>query len=92
MPTTVHKNLHDNDHLISALKTVETFTGQPVKAAIDDQARASEIIRMQTYLSTQSATNPPSNKKFDPAKINKAIDDQALPAKIIELQVAANLT
>ena len=92
MPTTVHKNINDNDHLASALKTVQTFTSQPVKLTIDDQARAAEIIKLQTFLSTQSATNPPSNKKFDPAKINKAIDDQALPAKLIELQVAANLT
>jgi hypothetical protein len=76
----------------SAIKVVQTFTGQPVKASIDDQARAAEIIKLQTFLSTQAATNPPSNKKFDPAKINKAIDDQALPAKIIEVQKAANLT
>ncbi len=92
MPTTVHKNVHDNDHVSSALKTVQAFTSQPVKVSIDDQARASEIIKLQTFLSTQSATNPPSNKKFDPAKINTAIDDQALPAKIVELEVAANLT
>lgn len=92
MPTTVHKELNSSDHMVAALKTVQAFVGAPVKLAIDDQARAAEIIKLQTFLSTQSATNPPSNKKFDPAKINTAIDDQMLAAKLIEVQKAANLT
>lgn len=92
MPTPVHKAIGSSDHISAALKVLQTFTSQPVKTAVDDQARASEIIKLQTFLSTQSATNPPSGKKFDPAKINTAICDQDLPAKIIELQNAANLT
>ena len=65
--------------------------GKPVAIEIDDQARAGEIIKLQTYLSTQSASTP-SGFKFDPAKISKAIDDQALSAKIVELEKAANQT
>jgi hypothetical protein len=92
MPTTVHKSLASSDHMTSALKTVQSFTSQTVRVAIDDQMRAAEIIKLQTFLSTQSATNPPSNKKFDPAKINRDIMDQDLQGRIIDVQNAANLT
>jgi hypothetical protein len=92
MPSTiVHKTIHGSDQMVVALKTLQVFLGQPVKNNIDDQARASEIIKLQKYLSTQSASTP-SGFKFDPAKVNTAIDDQMLAAKIIEVQIAANLT
>jgi hypothetical protein len=91
LPTPVSKILtHSGEK--QALNVLQTFTSQPVLKEIDDQMRASEIIKLQKFLATQSATNPPSNKKFDPAKINTAIDDQLIGAKIIELQNAANLT
>jgi hypothetical protein len=92
MPSQVHKSIGSSDHMTSALKAVQSFTSQTVRVAIDDQMRASEIIKLQTFLSTQSATNPPSNKKFDPAKINKDIMDQDLQGRIIDIQNAANLT
>lgn len=92
MPSQVHLDIKSSDKMTSALKSLQTFTSQPVKVSIDDQAREAEIIKMQTFLSTQSATNPPSNKKFDPAKINRYIMDQDLSAKIIEVQKGSNLT
>jgi diacylglycerol kinase family enzyme len=92
MPNTVNKEVNGHPALVAGVKTLQTALAQPVKLQIDDQLRAAEIIKLQTFLSTQNATNPPSNKKFDPAKINKSIDDQLLGAKLIELQVASNLT
>jgi hypothetical protein len=94
MPVTVNKSFHTLKDAGSAFSLLQTFTSRPVVTyGLDNpQALEREIIKMQTYLSTQSATNPPSNKKFDPAKINTSILDQELSAKLVELQVAANLT
>ena len=91
MPVTVNKHIHGNSDAGSALRTVQAVAAQPVSVSGIDtpQALEREIIRMQTYLSTQNASTP-SGKKFDPTKINKSIDDQMLPAKLAELQVAAN--
>ena len=92
MPVTVNKELRGYSAMVAALNTLQTFLVRPVTPAIDNQMIASEIIKLQTYMSTVVATNPPSNKKFDPAKINTSIDDQFLPVRIIEAQTAANIT
>jgi hypothetical protein len=94
MPVPVNKHVHGHSDAGTALRTVQAASGQPISVSGIDtpQALEREIIRMQIALSLVSATNPPSNKKFDPAKINKSIDDQMLSAKLAELQVAANLT
>lgn len=78
MPTTINKTVHNHEQ---ALKVLQAYTSQPVKITIDDQMRASEIIKLQQYLVTQS--------KFSAGNVNKYIDDQMLGAKIIELQNAA---
>jgi hypothetical protein len=94
MPAIVNKHINGHQDAGKALRDIQTAVGgTPVAiGGIDHpQGLEREIIRLQTYLSTIAATNPPSNKKFDPAKINKSIDDQQLGQKLLELQVAANL-
>lgn len=83
MPTPVKKHDSGREGHGSSIKAVQSFLGQPVKVAVDDQMRAAEIIKLQQYLVTQG--------KFSAGNVNKAIDDQMLPAKIAELQIAANL-
>lgn len=92
MPVTVNADLRGYSAQVAALNTLQVFLARPVTPNIDSQLIASEIIKLQTYMSTVGATNPPSNKKFDPAKINIAIGDQFLSARIIEAQTAANIT
>ena len=91
MPVTVNRELNGYSALVGALNTLQVFLGRPVTPAVDNQMIASEIIKLQTYMSTVVATNPPSNKKFDPAKINFSIDDQLLAVRLIEAQTAANI-
>ncbi len=93
MPSTVHNRLDSDAAMVSAIINLQTFLGLPTSGKHMTKPHiAKAVIDLQTYLSTQNATNPPSNKKFDPAKINRYIDDQALAGKIIDLQNAANLT
>lgn len=82
MPVAVHKAVSGKSSQVTAIKTLQSFLGQPVKVAIDHQLRAAEVIKLQQYLVTQG--------KFSAANVNKSIDDQMLSAKIIELQNAAN--
>lgn len=84
MPTAVNKHIEPSKSAVTvAVKTLQSYLGQPVKVQIDNQMRAAEIIKLQQYLVTQG--------KFSAGNVNKSIDDQMLGAKIIELQTAANL-
>lgn len=83
MPVAVNKAINGKSAQISALKTVQSFLGRPVSVAVDNQARAAEIIKLQQYLVTQG--------KWSAGNVNKSIDDQMLSAKLIEVQNAANL-
>lgn len=92
MPTTVNRSLQSDSDMIGALRALQAYLGRPVSSGMDDNSIQTEIIKLQTYLSTVVAGGQPSGFKFDPAKINKWIDDQYLEARIKELQVAADLT
>jgi hypothetical protein len=92
MPTPVNLSVQGYSAMVTAIKVLQTFNGQTVSSHIDNQMIQKEIIKLQTFLSTQTATNPPSNKKIDPAKICTTIDDQFLSAKIVDLQNGSNLT
>lgn len=83
MPVAVNKAINGKSAQISALKTVQSFLGRPVSVAVDNQARAAEIIKLQQYLVTKG--------KWSAGNVNKSIDDQMLSAKLIEVQNAANL-
>lgn len=78
--------------MVVAIRGLQAYLSRPVSSAIDNQGIATEIIKLQTYLSTVAAGGQPSGFKFDPAKLSKSIDDQQLGAKIIGLQVASDLT
>jgi hypothetical protein len=91
MPSIVNASIQGNSDMVSAIKNLQTFLARPVSVGIDNQAIRSEIVKLQTYLSTVAASTP-SGFKYDPTKINRSIDDQALAASIIGLQTAANLS
>ena len=92
MTTTVHRDITSDTDMIGAIRVLQAYLGRPVSTAIDDYSLQSEIIKIQTYLSTVVAAGQPSGFKFDPTKINKSIDDQYLSARLIQVQVAADLT
>jgi hypothetical protein len=93
MPVTVNTSIQGLNDMTAALVKLQTFLGQTVSVAIDNQSLANNIIALQTFLSTvATVNNPPVGFKFDPAKINRYILDQHLSGKIIDLQNAANLT
>jgi len=83
LPTPVKKHENSSGAHTTSIKAVQAFTAQPVRIAIDDQMRASEIIKLQNVLVGLG--------KFSAGNVNKSIDDQMLGAKITELQTAANL-
>ncbi len=83
MPTPVNKSIQGKDAEAAAIRTLQTYLGQTVNTAIDNQSISGKIIALQTYLETQG--------KFSAGSINRYIDNEVIPAKIIELQTAANL-
>lgn len=83
MPTSVKKHENSSDAHGTSIKTVQSFLAQPVRVHVDDQMRASDIIKLQNVLVGLG--------KFSAGNVNKSIDDQFLGAKLAEVQTAANL-
>jgi hypothetical protein len=92
MTAVVNLNINGYNDQVAAIRTLQAYLSQPVSTAIDNQGLQAEVIKLQTFLSTQVAGGQPSGFKFDPAKVRKSITDHGISGAIIELQKSADLT
>jgi len=92
MPSTVNRHLNGYSDMVAAVRALQAYLGRPVSSDIVRADMPLELIKLQTYLSTQVAAGQPSGFKWDPANIRKAIVDHSIPGTIIALQKAADLT
>lgn len=92
MVATVNLNLNGYNDMVGAIQGLQAYLGQPVCTSIGVQQLGPQVIKLQTFLSTQAAGGQPSGFKFDPAKIQKSIADYDIGSAIITLQKSADLT
>lgn len=83
MPTPVNASIQGPAGHVLAIKTLQSYLGQPVRTTTIDHRRAGEVMKLQAVLVGLG--------KLSSLKVCYDIDDQALSGKIIECQVAANL-
>lgn len=92
MPAKVNRHLNGYSDMVAAVRELQAYLGRPVSNDIVRADMPNELIKLQTFLSTQVAAGQPSGFKWAPSNIRKTVVDHSIPGTIIALQKAADLT